>query len=286
MTTVVISDSESLDDILQNVQSYYDDADNKGGDTNISHMLGGCRAAADDNSQLWDTGNFVTKCGACGADDGMSVSNRDILMRCKICNMVNTFIHSADLSTSEKTDIKLYISKKSNCFMTWLYDIKGIKNTKIIPDNVLSIVNSELNNSNVITETGNIRNKHIKVTNGMVRSILKKHKLTKYYGDIPNIIKFITQDRYPTIEITEEEEYKFKCIIGVLTRSYEDYRDKMSECSAKLTSYNFLIKKIAEIIGNDTIANDIVDIKNTMRRNEYELLWKFISTDVGLINSQ
>ena len=192
-------------------------------------------------------------------------------------------------------------TKKITHFNTWIADLNGQTNTTI-PDNIIDCIYRELVSMSILDKSYDIL--CIKAINSeTIRYILKKNKYNKYYSYIPFIItqlltknkiletdenkeyldsKKIENDSSSEELINIDDEFISRTLFDIVLKLYER-NIRIRDNSTRLSSSTFFIKKIMQLIGKKNLADNIGNIKNTIRRSEYETIWRQLLDDMFII---
>lgn len=192
---------------------------------------------------------------------------------CQECGLMDYVIpHSVDNLTYEQT-INLnpptrmqHAYKRQTHFNDMLNRVQANTNTKI-PDHVLSIVQKAIKD----TRMGNA-----KVTQSLVRRVLKDLKFSKYYDHIISITNWLNDK--PTPQLSPETEMKFKTMFDQVQGPFEKYKPKDRK---NHLSYNYLLNKLCRIIGVDELCMYFPLLKSREKLAHQDTIWKKICGELN-----
>ena len=244
--------------------------------------------------------SFSSVCANCN-NKNYTVHNKDNFIMCSNCKHISNI----DIETSTRKDMSITNNtttqtKKITHFNTWIADLNGQTNTTI-PENIIECIYRELVSMSILDKSYDIL--CVKAINSeTIRYILKKNKYNKYYSYIPFIItQLLTKNKILETDENKEyleskkidsqnneeiinidDEFISRTLFDIVLKLYER-NIRIRDNNTRLSSSTFFIKKIMQLIGKESLANNIGNIKNTIRRSEYETIWRQLLDDMFII---
>ena len=141
----------------------------------------------------------IPKCVNCNIE--CMVTPTDGILVCQSCgDTMFTMIENDKPNYKEPIqDTSYFFYKRINHFNKWLSQFQA-KETTEIPQIVYDLIISEIGKMRIIDVS--------KLTNKIVRDILKKHKMNKYYEHIPHIINKINDLPPPIMSVDVENKLR------------------------------------------------------------------------------
>jgi len=180
-----------------------------------------------------------------------------------------SLIHSDRPCFKEKQQqetLSSYTYKRINHFNEWLAEFQA-KESTIVPEPVLAQIYAELKKNRLLDPAA------LHLTD--MRVILKKLKLNKFYEHIPYIMTKLTGKQAAVI--TKDTEEQLRCMFRQLQAPFERH---CPEGRSNFLSYRYVLRKLFEILGMDTYAQQFMLPKSKHKIVEYDTVWKLICTDL------
>jgi ABC-type antimicrobial peptide transport system permease subunit len=214
--------------------------------------------------------NMSRYCPSC--KDEMILDLHNGLMVCQMCGESQTILVESDIPNykEDSNDTKTYVAYKTmNHFNEWLNKIQG-KEVIELSDEVCDKIKKEISKYNL---KGDIKN----ISPQIMREILSKLALNKYYDDIPYII-FKTTGKEPP-QLSREQEEKLRQMFREVQEPFKMYKPNMRK---NLISYSYIIYKLCELIELDHILPFIHLLKSDQKIKDMDInIWKKICTHLN-----
>lgn len=210
----------------------------------------------------------VLECPFCDNKERQMFVNEG-LVHCSHCSTIEHIINDNDKPSYKEPpkEISYFAYARINHFVEWLNNIQG-KETTNIGDDVFDNILLELKKYRVTNLT--------LVTKKMIKDILKKLKLNKYYEHTPYIWNRITGLQNP--HFTPELEEKLKNMFKELQVPYL----KFSPAKRKnFLSYSYTLHKLLGILGEMKLMKHFPLLKSREKLHQQEQIWKNISEYLG-----
>lgn len=167
----------------------------------------------------------------------MFVNNTKGSAICEECGFSKRYQDDTQLNTwsDEVGPVNQFAYKRINHFGDWLARLQA-KESTIVPREVIDQLLLELKKAR-ITDTSQI-------TNSLIKSLLKKLRLNKYYDNVTNIITTICGKKAP--KMTKELEEKLKVMFNKIQRPFEKHK---LPGRTNFLSYSFVLHKMCQLIG-------------------------------------
>ena len=209
----------------------------------------GCRIKKDDGK------NRIKYCSDCNVEKKLIYSSSSYV--CPNCGEVEEII------LDEDRQIKDYSAyKRSNHFIEWLNQFQGKESTDI-SDNIYHQILNEINR---------MRIKDLSVLDRKIlRSILKKLRLNKYYEHIPYIIYKL--NNIPPLRISRDIEKRFRYMFIQIQEPWELFKPKGRK---NFLSYSYILYKFSELLELDHLLECFSLLKSHSKLNEQDHVWEKI----------
>lgn len=205
----------------------------------------------------------VLECPYCDNTDRQIFVNEGIV-HCNKCSTIEHIINDNDKPSYKEPpkEISYFAYARINHFVEWLNNIQG-KETTNISDEVFDNILLELKKYRVTNLT--------LVNKKMIKDILKKLKLNKYYEHTPYIWNRITG--LPNPHFCPELEEKLKNMFKELQVPYL----KFSPAKRKnFLSYSYTLHKLLGILGEMKLMKHFPLLKSREKLHQQEQIWKNI----------
>lgn len=200
-------------------------------------------------------------------------TSRDRLKLCNKCNVEKILYTSNGLYTcpscgdaeyviiDEDNQIKDFSAyKKINHFKTWLNKIQA-KEPIEIPDNYLDQIRESLADKGYTDNT--------KISVSILKDVLKKLKMNKYYNNVVYIHNKITG--IPPPRFTKRENDLLIAMFFETQKPLEEIKKKYGRLNN--ISYPFLIHKFLKLLDINRYSSYFVDMKTQKKRRKQDDLW-------------
>jgi hypothetical protein len=209
-------------------------------------------------------------CKFCGGKDTIE-SHHDGLS-CSSCSMVvsDAIITNEEMSYNDKQEHEytpIIDYKRINYFTESLNQIQAKEHTDI-PQELLDTVLIELKKEKIKDIS--------KITNPLLRRLLKKTGYSKYYEHIPYIINNI--NGLPPIDIPPPIEEKLKCMFNETQDLWVKHKPKDRN---NFFSYPYTINKFCELLGLDEYRPYFPLLKSRDKLYKQDIIWKKIMNDLA-----
>jgi hypothetical protein len=216
-------------------------------------------------------------------DDHVVVSRNQSLTACKFCNeemiiktQAGTYIcvscgvtHSVlvdgeqSRNSSGLTESPRYsIYQRKNHFKEWLIQLQA-KETTEIPAEVIEMILVELHKIHFTNLA--------ELDHHLIRKILKKLGLSKYYENIFHIIYRLNGLQPPTL--SRETEEQLLCYFKQIEDPFRLYKKKNRK---NILRYSFILYKLCELLDLDSFLPCFRLLKNRSKLMEQDAVWKMI----------
>ena len=204
----------------------------------------------------------IPKCVNCNIE--CMVTPTDGILVCQTCgDTMFTMIENDKPNYKEPIqDTSYFCYKRINHFNEWLSQFQA-KETTEIPQIVYDLIISEIGKMRIIDVS--------KLTNKIVRDILKKHKMNKYYEHIPHIINKINDLPPPIMSVDVENK---------LRRMFKEIQEPFMEVCPKdrknFMSYSYVLHKMCELLELDQFLSCFPLLKSRQKLHGQDIIWKKI----------
>ena len=217
--------------------------------------------------------------------EGSGYSRVDELV-CSRCKSTNTFIeirtsdqvcidcgHAEYVQTNERSYSEeqdsdqniVYSYKKENHFNEWIAQFQAKEVTNIPPE-VYEQLRDEFKKQKI---------KKTDISHTMVRSLLKKLRLNKYYEHIPHIVSFLSGKKPP--KMSNELEEKLRLMFFKIQRPFEN---NCPEDRKNFLSYSYILYKFCELLSEDSFLPCFPLLKSKEKLYKQDQIWKKICEEL------
>ena len=193
-------------------------------------------------------------------------------MTCTFCGNITTiFKEEFKINKNENLIVRNSIYLRKNHFREWLNHLQGKCNdSKKISPNLISIIEKEMKSMKI---------QNNKLTKEMLRKILKKNKLNKYYDHEIQIL-YLINGKKPLL-ISKETEILLTEYFEMTEIAFEAYKKtekgKSEEKSRKnLLRYSYILYKLCELLELDEYLSHFSLLKDRLKKLEQDKIWKYI----------
>ena len=217
--------------------------------------------------------------------EGSGYSRVDELV-CSRCKSTNTFIeirtsdqvcidcgHAEYVQTNERSYSEeqdsdqniVYSYKKENHFNEWIAQFQAKEVTNIPPE-VYEQLRDEFKKQKI---------KKTDISHTMVRSLLKKLRLNKYYEHSPHIVSFLSGKKPP--KMSNELEEKLRLMFFKIQRPFEN---NCPEDRKNFLSYSYILYKFCELLSEDSFLPCFPLLKSKEKLYKQDQIWKKICEEL------
>lgn len=206
-----------------------------------------------------------------------NIINQDNITVCDDCyavNEINTI--TTEPAFYEKKIDKIDLSyKKINHLIEFLNQKQGLENYNI-PSHIINSIKSQLINQNIIDKNLNIIDADF-IKPSVIKKILSKMKLNKFFNHIPLIHYRITGIYYFNLDIDTLEK-----ITSIFKKCLYPFSLFCPKNRYSFLSYNFTVYKILQIINKKEYLKFFSLLKNKEKLQQHNKLWKNICNYLNL----
>jgi len=210
----------------------------------------------------------VYECVECFCTDTMIVDRQELLV-CTHCGTTAIAPESYDYRRASR---KLVLPRKHSAnyykrevhFRSWLARLQG-KESRRVPYAVIDQVRE------LFVKDG-IKSVHYWI----VRGALKKLKLTRWYGNVVQIMKELRGK--PLFELTARHEQELLCLFLSLRNVFDKVADNKR---VNMLHYPYVIRKLCEQMGWYGMARVIPMLKSTTRIQSQDAIWREVCAQKG-----
>ena len=207
-------------------------------------------------------------CKCCGSRDLVLVT-AEACKICRVCDACEPVVVETDRPPSKDTvkDSTAFCYKRSVHCSELLSQVQG-KQQANIPDEVFDVVLLELKKRGVVNLAS--------LTPALVRSILKKYKLNKYYEVSYAISRKLSGKAGITIPLEVENEFRmlFASCQGPFVKHAPPFR-------TNFLSYSYVLHKFSELLGHDELLPLFPLLKSREKLAATALVWRAICKDLN-----
>ena len=204
----------------------------------------------------------VKNCPKCKVEKTIHLS--DGLVICNQCGDTDTILLETDKPNYKEAVIetKVCAYKRSNHLSEILNQLQAKESTEIDED-IYSMIKEELK----IQRIANYKLLDHKI----MKKILKKLKLNKYYEHIHHIINNL--NNLPPPSMTREQEENIKKTFKDIQKPFQIYRPKKRK---NFLNYNYILHKICELYEYDDFLPYFPLLKSRTNLEEQDIVWEKI----------
>ena len=218
------------------------------------------------NKNFEDIEDNIHICINC--NNNMLYKSKESEIYCDTCGYTDIILINNEKSFNKEIprEISYFSYKRINHFNEWLAQFQA-KETTDIPNEIYQKVSDELK-KNINLDIKNITNK-------LVRDILKKLKLSKYYEHIPNISNIITGRTAPILTLHSEE---------ILRSMFKDIQNPfMKHCPVyrkNFLSYSYVLHKFCQLLELDEFLIYFPLLKSREKLQQQDKIWNNICLEL------
>lgn len=208
-------------------------------------------------------------CEKCGPKSDMIAHRSEAVLVCSTCGASYDFQENVDNLTydQERTSYTTtnFAYKRSNHLAEHLACFQG-KETTNIPESVFEALRSEFKKRRVRSSD---------ISSTLVLETLRKLRLNKFYEHSTQIAFSMSGNPPPTIDVETEET--LKAMFNDIQQSFEKNRPPNRK---NFMSYNYVIKKMCELIERDDLAACFPLLKSREKLHQQDCIWQKICQDL------
>lgn len=206
--------------------------------------------------------NNIVFCNECNIE--MVLSKKSDFMLCVQCGKLENNLIECDINKNLLNDCygKSSIYQRKNHFKEWLNQLQA-RETIEIPQDVIDKIILELKNNNI----KNLAT--IEIT--LIKKILKKLNLSKYYENAFHIIYLINGVQPPILTIHIEK--KLIEYFKMIEEPFQLYKKKERK---NILRYSYILYKLCELLELDEFLSCFSLLKNRNKLMEQDQIWKMI----------
>lgn len=141
------------------------------------------------------------------------------------------------------------------------------KEASRIPDDVIAQIRTELQKERVDFDM---------LQKSKVRDVMRKLKMSKYYDNVPQILRELSNK--PPPEIPDELEARLRDMFTAILDPFERHCPSDRK---NFLSYSYVLYKICELLGEYELMNEFTLLKNREKLYSHDQIWKAICVDLG-----
>ena len=213
------------------------------------------------NSTSFSNTNVII-CENCDLE--MVLSKKSDFMVCIQCGQLENNLIECDINKNLLNDCygKSSIYQRKNHFKEWLNQLQA-RETIEIPQDVIDKIILELKNNNITNLAT------IEIT--LIKKILKKLNLSKYYENAFHIIYLINGLQPPILTIHIEKK-----LIEYFKMIEEPFRLYKKKERKNILRYSYILYKLCELLELDEFLSCFSLLKNRNKLMEQDQIWKMI----------
>lgn len=210
--------------------------------------------------------NKIVCCPTCGIEKILDQSGGCYI--CKKCGDYENVIMESELPSHKElaNEKQKYPYKKINHLKEKLNQFQS-KESADVPDEICAIVRSDLRKRKILPK---------KCTPLIIRTILKKHKLTEWYEHLQQIYCKISG--IPPITLSSDTE---ETIINMFQAMQESFRSHCPSHRSNFLSYSYVLNKLFKILDMPNHSKYFGLLKSKEKLREQDIIWAKICRDLG-----
>lgn len=245
-------------------------------DNNCSHeddrgsLLDKYMAYANDNyiSNIAQADEEEMKCPFCNSLDITAMTN-DGYIFCNACHTIEYILvdHDKPSYKDPPKEISYFAYKRINHFNEWLNQAQG-KETTDIPDELYDKILLDIKKQKITNMA--------LITHNMIKDILKKLKMNKYYEHIPHIMHQLNGIPMPTLSPELEETLR-----NMFKQMQTPFLRHMPKNRKNFLSYGYVLRKLIQLLEKDEYLAIFPLLKSRDKLFLQDLTWSKICKDLG-----
>jgi hypothetical protein len=210
--------------------------------------------------------NALITCDECHAE--MTLSNNRNMYVCLFCGKVMNSYSDACLSNMSETYTRSSVYNRKNHLKEWLNQLQAKENADV-PLMVIDTVMVEIKNMNIMDDLS-------KLNVDIIRKILKKKRLSKYYENCHQIMYCISGIRPKTMPLHVEKK-----ILSYFKQIEEPFSRLKKNGRKNILRYSYIIFKLCELLEvDDFLPHHFTHLKSRSKLIEQDAVWKLICEDL------
>nr|QFG73729.1 MAG: VLTF3-like protein [Megaviridae environmental sample] len=235
--------------------------------SNKAQLLNTYLDAIDENPNSSTRQNFMN-CEDCNLEMMLDKTNSMfVCLECGIIENLSSFGEGKNNTSSTSDITKFSIYQRKNHFREWLNQLQA-RETTDIPDEVYDMIILELDKMRFV----NLAN----LSPAIMRKILKKLNLSKYYENIFYIINKLNKLPPPTLTREQEDN-----LISMFKQIEEPFQLFKSAKRKNILRYSYLLFKMCELLEYDEFLWCFKLLKNRNKLIQQDEIWKKICEHNG-----
>ena len=191
-------------------------------------------------------------------------------MTCTSCGLSeHATIHSAytqPMAQRHFTMQRRITYEKANHFSEWLLNVTAKCALNAVPERVIEQMEKEVTK---------LRLKKDEITPKIIRMLLKKNKLPKYYEHCIAISRHFN-DRSAVLKLTDDEFQLLRERFAMLQAPFERHKENRKN----FLSYSYTIFKLLELQGRDDVLEYIPFLKSHAKILQHDEIWQNMCRDL------
>ena len=193
---------------------------------------------------------------------------REATLICVECGSVEVFQEEGapGLTYKEELDTHVHQSafayKRSNHFTDWLNSVESKSNSDL-PSHVFDSMRYELRKLRIESESA--------ITPKLIRSLLKKQRLNKYYDHVNHITSVLSGRSALVLEDSLKE--KLRNMFNDIQDPFNLYKPKDRK---NFLSYSYVIYKSLQLLNRDDLLCHFTLLKSREKLHQQDVIWKRI----------
>lgn len=211
-------------------------------------------------------------CRQCEKCVEKAIIDREAIMVCKECGLCEGYQRedmSGNVTHLEQTEqmsiVQNFAYKRENHFSDWLNSLESFT-TSDIPQDVYDTIRYELKKRR-ITDLST-------VTPQLVRQLLKKARLNKFYEHTNLICYTIIGQQPPALEDHLKEQ--LRTMFATIQQPFDKYKGKRKN----FLSYSYVLFKFLQLLERDDLLKNLSLLKSREKLHNQDQIWKLMCSDL------
>jgi hypothetical protein len=207
-------------------------------------------------------------CGHCGSGD-RAMQLQDGYVFCRSCQTVEYVLvdHEKPSYKDPPKEVAYFAYKRINHFNEWLNQVQG-KETTEIPEEVYDLILLEIKKQK-LTNMAMLSKK-------LVKEILKKLRINKFYEHIPHIINRL--NGIPSPHLSPELEDKLRHMFCQIQVPFFKHAPSFRK---NFLSYSFCLNKMMQLLEKDQYLDSFPLLKSREKLHQQDMIWQKICAEIG-----
>jgi len=215
----------------------------------------------------------VDVCPNCGDEGTLVHDAQQSELVCSDCGAIVATLLSEELTYREEQEstskITQYSYRRANHFNEWITQFCGNESTQI-PEDILESLRAELKKQRIENAS--------QITTTLVRGLLKKLRLNKYYEHTPHITNLLSGIRAPQMSAILEE--RLRMMFNEIQTPFDKVCDKVCKGRKNFLSYSYTIYKMLELLGEDIYLPFLPLLKSREKLTAQDRIWQAICAEL------